>query len=114
MSVLPYLLAAWLLLVGLYGVTTSRNLIHLVLCLSVCQSSTYVLLLAIGYRNGGTAPIFLEVSQQAKAVDPVVQALTLTDIVVGVTVAALILALAVHAKRQAGTLDPDELPAIKG
>lgn len=94
--------------------TTSRNFIHLVLSLSVCQSSTYVLLLAIGYRNGGTAPIFLEVSQKTKAVDPVVQALVLTDIVVSVTVSALLLALALDIHKRQGSLDPDELHAMQG
>ena len=47
MSYLPYAVAAWLFLVGLYGVVSSRNLIHMALCLTVMQSSTYVLLLAI-------------------------------------------------------------------
>jgi multicomponent Na+:H+ antiporter subunit C len=32
---LPYLVAAWLFAVGLYGVVTSRHLVHLVICLSV-------------------------------------------------------------------------------
>ncbi len=50
---LAYLVAVWLLLVGLYGVITSRHLVHLVLCLGVMQASTYVLLLAIGWRVGG-------------------------------------------------------------
>ena len=42
------------------------------------------------------------------------QALTLTDVVVGVTVAALLLALAVQAHDHTGTVDPDELPVVKG
>ena len=33
MSVLPYVVAAWVVLVGLYGIVTSRNLLHLVICL---------------------------------------------------------------------------------
>jgi multicomponent Na+:H+ antiporter subunit C len=110
---LPYAVAAWLFLVGLYGVVTSRNLIHLILCLSVVQSSTYVLLLAIGYRTGGTAPIFKDVPVGTRAVDPVVQALTLTDVVVGVTVTALLLALAVQEYKRFGTLDPDRLRAMR-
>jgi multicomponent Na+:H+ antiporter subunit C len=114
MSYLPFALAAWLFLVGLFGVVTSRNLIHLVVCLSVCQSSTYVLLLAIGYRTSGTAPVFVGLPKHAKPVDPVVQALTLTDIVVSVTVAALLLALAVQAHKHRGTLDPAELAALRG
>jgi multicomponent Na+:H+ antiporter subunit C len=111
---LPYLVAAWLFVVGLYGIVTSRNLIHAVTCLSVVQSSTYVLLLAIGYRRGGTAPIFFDVPQGTRAVDPVVGALTLTDIVVGATVTALLLALAVQIHKRHGTLDPDELHRLEG
>ena len=114
MSYLPFAVAAWLFLVGLYGVVSSRNLIHLTLCLSVMQSSTYVLLLAIGYRNKATAPIFKGIHVGHPAVDPVVQALTLTDIVVSVTVVALILALALDAHRLKGTVDPDELAEFHG
>jgi multicomponent Na+:H+ antiporter subunit C len=114
MSYLPYALAAWIFLVGLYGVVTSRNLIHLAVCLSVMQSSTYVLLLSIGYLNRGTAPIFADVPKGTRAVDPVVQALALTDIVVSVTVLALLLALAIHVQKQSDTLDPDELRAMHG
>ena len=55
MSTVPYLVAGWIFLVGCYGLATSRHLVHAVGCLTVCQSSTYVLLLAVGYRNGGTA-----------------------------------------------------------
>jgi multicomponent Na+:H+ antiporter subunit C len=112
-SHLPYALAIWIFLVAVYGIVTSRSLVHLVVCLQVAQSSTYVLLLAIGYRKGATAPIFSDVPKQ-KAVDPVVQALTLTDVVVGVTVAALLLALAVQAHKHSGTTNPDELPVVKG
>ena len=47
---LPYFVAAWLFFCGLYGLVTSRHLVHSVICLAILQSSTYVLLLAIGYR----------------------------------------------------------------
>ena len=114
MSYLPYALAVWIFLVGIFGVVTSRNLVHLVVSLGVAQSSTYVLLLSIGYVDRGTAPIFKDVPQGTRAVDPVVQALTLTDVVVSVTVGALLLALAIQAQRQAGTLDSDRLDPMRG
>src|SRR5205085_9204435 len=110
----PYLVAAWVCLVGLYGIVTSKHLVHLALCLTVTQSSTYVLLLAIGYVNGGGAPIFKGVKLGTTAVDPVVQALTLTDIVVSVTVIALILALTLDVHKQEGTVDPDEIVELEG
>jgi multicomponent Na+:H+ antiporter subunit C len=114
MSYLPYVLAVWVFLVGLYGVVTSRNLVHLIVCLTVTQSSTYVLLLSIGYVNRGTAPVFADVPQGTRAVDPVVQALTLTDVVVSVAVAALLLALGMQVQKHLGTTNPDELQQMHG
>ncbi len=115
MSVVPYLVAAWLLVIGLWGVITSRHLVHMVLCLAVAQSSTYVLLLAVGYRTGASAPIFGgPVTPGDPVVDPVVQALTLTDVVVQATVTAVLLALTVQAHKRFGTADPDELGALRG
>jgi multicomponent Na+:H+ antiporter subunit C len=113
-SLLPYLVAAFIFLFGVAGVVTSRNLIHVVVSLGVAQSSTYVLLLAVGYRSGGTAPVFSDVPPGRRAVDPVVQALTLTDVVVSVAVAALLLSLAVEIEKRTGTLDPNELHTLHG
>ena len=109
MSWLPYSVAAWLFIIGLYGIATSRNIIHMIICLSVVQSSTYVLLLSIGYKTNATAPVFYDIPTSRRAVDPVVQALTLTDIVVGVTVIALLLAVAVQVHKRYETLDPAEI-----
>jgi multicomponent Na+:H+ antiporter subunit C len=114
MSYLPYAVAAWICVIGIFGIVTSRNMIHLALCLTVTQSSTYVLLLAIGYVEGGGPPIFKGVKLGTTAVDPVVQSLALTDIVVSVTVLALILALTLDVHREAGTVDPDELAELRG
>jgi multicomponent Na+:H+ antiporter subunit C len=114
MSFFPYAVAAFLFLVGLYGVVSSRNLIHLVICMSIVQSSTYVLLLAIGYQGGSKAPIFADIPGSTPVVDPVVQALTLVDVVVEATVSALLLALAVQAHKRFGSVDPEELHPLRG
>jgi multicomponent Na+:H+ antiporter subunit C len=113
-SFFPYAVAAWLFVIGLYGIVTSRNFVHLVMCVAVLQSSTYVVLLSIGYRTGATAPVFAGVPVGTPAVDPVVQALMLTDIVVEATVVALLLALALQLLKHANTLDPDRLTQLQG
>ena len=113
MSALPYVVAVWICLVGLYGIVTSRHLLHTIVCVAVMQSSTYVLLLAIGYREDAAAPIFVDIPRNTPAVDPVVQALTLTDVVVGGAVTALLLAIAVQIEKQLDTLDPDELDPLR-
>lgn len=109
MSVLPWLIAAWLFAIGLYGIVTSRNYIHLIGCLSVCQSATYVLLLGIGFRWGAKPPIFYDHPPGTPAVDPIVHALVLTDIVVGAAVTALLLVIALQVHKRRGTLDPRAL-----
>ena len=114
MEFFPFLVVAWILAVGLYGIITSRHLVHQILCLIVVQSSTYVLLLAVGYRRGAVAPYFSDIPLHTPAVDPVVQALALTDIVVEAAVTALLLSFAVQAHKRFGTLDPQELVQLKG
>lgn len=114
MSFFGYVVAAWVLIIGLYGVVTSRHYVHMTICLAVLQSSTYVLLLMVGYKVGGVAPIFADVPVGTPAVDPVVQALMLTDIVVEATVMALVLALAVQAHDRTGTMDPGNIRLLRG
>jgi multicomponent Na+:H+ antiporter subunit C len=114
LSFLPYAVAVWLFAIGLYGIVTSRNLIHLTVCITVVQSATYVILLAIGYREGATAPIFVGISPERKAVDPIVHALTFVDVIVEAVVAALLLAIAVQVQKRFGTLDPERLHPMRG
>lgn len=113
MSFLPFAVAAWLFIVGLWGIVSSRHLVRTILCLTVVQSSTYVLLLAIGYRTGGQAPIVADIPPVSRLVDPTVQVLVLTDVVIEATVTALLLALAVQAHKRFGSLDPADLRPLR-
>ncbi len=115
MKFVPFVVAAWLFVVGLYAIVTSRNLIQMIVCLAVMQSSTYLVILSVGYRTGGVAPVFVqsEAPPGTAAVDPVGHALVLTDIVVAATVMALLLALALQVHKRRGTLDPHKLRPMK-
>ena len=113
MSILPWLVAAWLFGIGLYGIVTSRSYVHLVGCLGVCQSATYVLLLSIGFRWNAGPPIFYDHPPGTPAVDPVVHALVLTDVVVGAAVTALLLVIAVQVQKRRGTIDPQRLRPMR-
>ena len=113
MSFLPFAIAAWLFVAGLYGVVSSDNLARTIVSLSVVQSSTYVVLLAVGYVKGGKAAIFADIPQVSSAVDPVVQVLVLTDIVIEATVTALLLALVVQAHKRFGSIDPADLRQLR-
>jgi multicomponent Na+:H+ antiporter subunit C len=114
MQIFPFVVVVWILGVGLYGVITSRHLVHQIICLIVVQSSTYVLLLGVGYVTGGAAPYFYDIPLHTRVVDPVVQALALTDVVVEAAVTALLLSFAIQAHKRFGTLDPHELASLRG
>jgi multicomponent Na+:H+ antiporter subunit C len=115
-SVYPYVVAVVVFLVGAFGVVRSRNVVHAVVCLSVAQSGTYLLLLAVGFQRSAPPPVFGSPAGKPtlQVTDPLVQAMALTDIVVSATVTALLLAIAVQVHKRQGTLDPDELSALQG
>ena len=114
MGYFPFIVVVWILAVGLYGIVTSRHLVHQIICLIVVQSSTYVLLLGVGYVTGAVAPYYFDITVHTPAVDPVVQALTLTDVVVEAAVTALLCSFAIQGHKRFGTLDPQELVSLKG
>jgi multicomponent Na+:H+ antiporter subunit C len=114
-SIFPYLVATWIVLIGCYGIVSSRNIIHTVVCLGIVQSGTYLFLVAVGFRQHASAPIIsTQVKTGSPLVDPVVQAMTLTDVVVSATGYAILLALVLQVTKSAGTLDPNEVRELRG
>ena len=111
-----------LITIGLYGVITKRNLIKIVLGLSIMDNGLNLLFITMGFVNKGTAPIFsplvmekyktVDAAAQAM-VDPVVQALVLTAIVIGFGVTAVALALVLRLYRHHNTTNIDEIRNLK-
>lgn len=117
MTLYIYLVAGWLVVVGMGGIVLSHNLVHTIASLTVAQSGTYVLLLGVGYQRGATAPVYGSTtppSHLTPSVDPVVQAMTLTDIVVAASVTALLLAMTIQVAKRHRTVDPDKLSDLRG
>lgn len=111
----PFAVAAWLFLWGLYGIVASRHFVHLVICLGLLQTSTYLLLVGVGYRHGGIAPVMVpQTHPHESVVDPIVQALMLTDVVVEATVIALLLAMVVQIYEKIGSADPACARVLRG
>lgn len=100
----PYLAVAGLILVGLYAVLFKRNLIKIIIGITLIQSGVNLFLITLGYRANSTAPIYTSSPGGIMSL-PVPQALTLTSIVIGVAVLALMLTLVVHIYRHYQTLD---------
>ena len=103
-----------LIFIGLYIVLIKKNLIKVIIGLSIIDTGINLFLISVGYIKGGTAPIFSKPGLKASdMVDPVPQALVLTAIVIGVAVLALALSLAVKLYKHYGTLNLRKIKEMK-
>ena len=106
-----------LILVGLYGALTNRNILRMIVAFAVANTGVNLVLVGIGHMAGRTAPILNEAVPVAEAaeriIDPVPQALVLTAIVIGVGVTALMLAYAYKLFETKGTLDISKYTELK-
>jgi multicomponent Na+:H+ antiporter subunit C len=113
-----YSLCLLLILVGLYGIVVSRQTVKIVISVVILQHGVHLLLLLVGYREGGSPPIVDPGSSiadfAAGAVDPLPQALVLTSIVIGLGVLALMVALCVRLYERYGTFDIMEIRRLRG
>ena len=106
-----------LILMGLYGALTDRNILRIIVSFSVANTGVNLVLVAVGYMRGRTAPILDEAVPMADAVtriiDPLPQALVLTAIVIGLGVTALMLTYAYKLYEEKGTLDISKCRDLK-
>ncbi len=109
-----YLLCFILFMVGLYGVLTRRNLIKIVISLSIMEFSVFLFLALVGYREGGIAPIADPAQPVANYVDPLPQALVLTAIVIGLATTAMLMSVIIRIYRKHKTLDIGEIKNLRG
>ncbi|WP_129407853.1 sodium:proton antiporter [Marinitoga lauensis] len=100
-----------LILIGIYGLLTQKNLIKLVVALNVLEVGVNLFIISTGYVKDGVAPILFKgvPSTNGTFVDPLPQALVLTAIVIGVGVTALALTVVRKIYEKHGTLNLDEM-----
>jgi len=109
-----FILCFILFLVGLYGLITRRNLIKIVISLSIMEFSVFLFLIVIGYIDTGIAPI-VDLSNPSQVyVDPLPQAMVLTAIVIGLATTAMLLAIAIRLYRKYKTFDIREINNLRG
>jgi multicomponent Na+:H+ antiporter subunit C len=106
-----------LIMIGMWGMLTQRNMIRMIIGFSLLDTGIHMVMIAIGYVTGGTAPIIDAAVPAAKAttlvVDPVPSALVLTAIVIGLGVTAVMLSFAVRIHQTRRTLNIDECTESK-
>jgi multicomponent Na+:H+ antiporter subunit C len=121
MIVVNYLAAAALFALGLYAVLSRRNLIKIVMGLSLMEASSYLLLISLAYRKGSTAPVLLspppgktpEQLAHGNVADPVLQNFCLTAVIIGVAITGVFLAVVVRTAQHYRSLDSDRIRELR-
>jgi len=107
-----------LILIGLYGVATKKNIVKIVVSLIIMDYGINLFLILLGYKGKGIAPIIEGASEvssfAANSVDPLPQALVLTAIVIGLGVVALMTAICIRLYERYGTFDITKMKRLKG
>jgi len=118
---LPFVVLAagfLVILIGLWGMLTRRNIIQIIIGFSLTDTGVHMLMVAVGYLNGRTAPILDAAVDRASAasvvVDPIPSALVLTAIVIGLGITALMLSYAIQIHKKNGSLSIDDCSELKG
>ncbi|HDZ35407.1 MAG TPA: cation:proton antiporter [Thermococcus sp.] len=109
-----YFGAISLILIGLYAILVKKNLLKILIGLSIMETGVNLLLVSVGYVAGKSAPILSEGIRPSQAVDPIPQALVLTAIVIGVATTAMALSVAIILHEKYGTLNIEEIRRLRG
>ncbi len=102
------LLTFVVILIGFYGLSTSKNIIKSVFSVTIIESGVILLFLNLGNLEGGSVPIVGEAFTGIVS-DPLPQALMITTIVIGSTVTALALMLCIKVFHHYGTVEWREI-----
>ncbi len=112
-SILGFLL----ILVGLWGMLTQKNIIKIIIGFSIIDTGLHLVIVSLGYIKGRTAPILTDavagLDRVKEFIDPIPSALVLTAIVIGLAVTALMLAYAIKLYRSKRSLMIDDFEELK-
>jgi multicomponent Na+:H+ antiporter subunit C len=91
------------ILIGIYGLATSKNIIKSVFCVTIVETGIILLFLNLGNLEEGAIPILSELG--IAIVDPIPQALMITTIVIGSTITSLALMLCIKIFHHYGSIE---------
>ncbi|CAA6820374.1 MAG: PH adaptation potassium efflux system protein C; sodium- potassium/hydrogen antiporter subunit C [uncultured Sulfurovum sp.] len=105
-----YWIVVILMMMGLYIVIASSNLVKKLIGLSVFQVSVFILYITFGKVTEGSPPIITDNTDVYS--NPLPHVLILTAIVVGVATTSVGLALIVRIQEAYGSIDEDDIHAM--
>jgi len=114
----PFILCTILFLIGIYGIIVKKNLVKIIIGMFIVEYGVNLMLILVGYREGGIAPIVTNPENAAREtlafVDPLPQALIVTSIVIGLGLSAMVIAMCLRLYEKYGTFDILQIRRLKG
>ncbi|MBS3816501.1 MAG: cation:proton antiporter subunit C [Candidatus Thermoplasmatota archaeon] len=109
---MPYITVVLLMVIGLFTVLFKKNLIKIIMGITIMQNGANLFLVSLAYRSGEYAPIFTS-AESTDMVMPTPHALTLTSIVIGLATTALMLSFTIMIKRHYGSINTEDVRRCK-
>ena len=109
-----YFLCLVLFSIGLYCVLRRRNIIKIIIGIAIMEYAVNLFFILIAYRWNGRAPLMAQNQDILGMVDPIPQALILTSIVIGLSVLALLVGIAIRIFDKYKTFDITKIRNLKG
>lgn len=112
-----YVAAAFLAGIGISCIVFKSNLVKKMIGFGILSNAVHVLLITIGFREGGIAPIVTPGNIAVFSifsVDPIPQALVLTSIVIDVSITTLAIMIIIWIYRRFNTINTNNLKNLKG
>lgn len=100
--------------IGIYCILVKRNLIKIIIGIGIAEYAVNLFFILVGYRAQGRAPILAQDQVIQNMVDPLPQVLILTNIVIGLAVTVLIVAIAIRIYEKYGTFDITKIRRLRG
>lgn len=112
---MEYFLCIVLFCVGLMAVIAKKNLVKIIFGIAIMDYALNMFFILIGYRTGAGIPILHEHGPSSEVmVDPLVQAIVLVTIIIGLAMTILLASIAIRLHEKYGTFDITEYRKLKG
>lgn len=110
---LPFIIAAVIAVIGIAAMLFRHNLVKVIMGLSLVEAGVNLFLVALGYRIDAIAPIFTN-APSTNMVLPTVQAMTLTNIVIGIATTAMLLSFTMIIYKKYGSATTTTVRKLRG
>ena len=109
-----YFLCLVLFCLGVYCILRKKNIIKIIIGVGIAEYALNLFFILLSYRMQGHAPILSRNQEILNMVDPLLQAVVSTTIVIGLAITVVLVSLALRLYEKYGTFDITKIRRLRG